>query len=266
MSLLGALLFSVSKRTDALSTVPTPRLHDLAVAAPTTESASDRIIKNGESKMNPRSTAGELKAVRSDLLSIPKDDRRFSDAQALLKRVDAYLAVEDEAAKAGNGSAATPSTAPGTPSPVHDSAQRHAAQWQYERQSDEMGRGVSKLARVTSTNRLSFGSPYQGGQYVELTVRNSPKHDKDVYLWIEHGQFHCSGIDGCTVSVRFDDGPIQTFTGRDASDGDSRVLFIKPYQRFITGLRKAKNLRIEAEFFREGVRVVEFDVAGLNPP
>ena len=35
-------------------------------------------------------------------------------------------------------------------------------------------------------------------------------------------------------------------------------------ESFIDELRKAKRLKIEADFFQEGPRVFEFDVRGLN--
>jgi hypothetical protein len=85
-----------------------------------------------------------------------------------------------------------------------------------------------------------------------------------VILKLCRGQFHCVELDGCKVSVRFDSGRIQSFTGRQSSDFDNRVLFITPYDRFVTQLRKAKKLQIEADFFQEGSRVLEFDVAGFD--
>jgi hypothetical protein len=66
------------------------------------------------------------------------------------------------------------------------------------------------------------------------------------------------------VNVRFDDGKASQFSGVPPESNDSTVVFIQNYQRFLGGLTKAKRVRIEATFFQQGSRVMEFNTAGLD--
>jgi hypothetical protein len=137
------------------------------------------------------------------------------------------------------------------------------ARWEYFEREDNMGRGTEKSAQVVSTNAVSFGFPYAGEQHAALFLRKSPKYGKDAILQIEHGQFSSSFVQNF-VTVRFDKGELQKFVVGDSADGSSNVLFIRHYDRFVNQLRKAKTVKIEASFYREGSKVFEFDVRGLR--
>jgi len=143
-------------------------------------------------------------------------------------------------------------------------AQRLGLRWGYNESEDKMGRGTIRIAYVKSLNELSFDFPYQGSQRAELQLRSHPKYGKDVILSIQKGQFLCNGYDGCNVSVRFDNGKPQTYRASEPSDHSTTVLFLNNYDRFLSKARKAKKAYIEAQFFQEGARVFEFDIAGLK--
>lgn len=135
--------------------------------------------------------------------------------------------------------------------------------WEYYEQADEMGRGVKKSAHVDSLSTLSFQFPYQGPQLMRLVLQNSPKYGKVAYVKIERGQFVFTGEDA-SITVRFDDGKPQKFRILEPSDGSRDAAVIKSYERFVTQLRKAKTMDVEAEFYLEGARAVSFDVHGLK--
>lgn len=135
--------------------------------------------------------------------------------------------------------------------------------WNYSESADEMGRGQIKWAIVNSLNEFEFDFPYKGPQRARLELRKHPKHGHDVILSIERGQFLC-GIDNCVVSVRFDQGKAQTYSVLEPADNSTTSLFIQSYDRFVTNLRKAEKVYIEAQFYQEGHRVFEFDTTGLN--
>jgi hypothetical protein len=135
--------------------------------------------------------------------------------------------------------------------------------WQYNESSEEMGRGKVKTAIVRSLNEVHFGFPYNGDQRGTLLLRIHPKHGKDVILGIEKGQFLC-GIYNCQVGVRFDNGKVQNFTAVRPADHSTTTLFLRGYDRFLAGARKAKKVYIEAQFFQQGTRVFEFDISGLK--
>ena len=103
----------------------------------------------------------------------------------------------------------------------------------------------------------------RGAQRAWLQLRSHPRYGKHVILSIERGQFLC-GIDPCNVTVRFDQGTPQTYTALEPADHSTTVLFIRNYDRFLANLRKSRQVYLEAQFYQEGPRVFEFDVAGLK--
>lgn len=126
-----------------------------------------------------------------------------------------------------------------------------------------MGRGLAKYASISSVNLVDFDFPYAGAQRARLLLRIHPKYGKDVILSIERGQFLC-GIDGCNITVRFDDGKPANYSVTEPADHKTTMLFIDEYSRFVSRLKRAKKLQIEARFYQQGNHVFEFDVSGLK--
>lgn len=81
---------------------------------------------------------------------------------------------------------------------------------------------------------------------------------------IERGHFLCSSIDGCEILVRFDDKQPERYDAVGPSDHSTTALFIQGYESFLTSLHKARRVRIQAQFYREGHRVFTFNVRGLE--
>lgn len=158
-------------------------------------------------------------------------------------------------------------SAPLTPEQQEATSEREASalglRWEYRESPDEMGRGTVKQALVLSLNEVQFNFPYHGAQRGFLHLRIHPKYGKDVILSVKKGQFLC-GINNCQVAVRFDNGKAQNFTAVGPADHDTTTLFIRGYDRFLAGARKAKKVYIEAQFYQQGTRVFEFDISGLK--
>jgi hypothetical protein len=97
-----------------------------------------------------------------------------------------------------------------------------------------------------------------------MTLRSS-RQDlvEDVYITVEHGQFLC-GFDDCSLNVKFDDRPIRRFQAAEANDHSTTVLFVRDAAGFIDQLRKAKRVRIEARFYREGRQTADFRTEGFE--
>ncbi len=151
-----------------------------------------------------------------------------------------------------------------TPAP-HVDFSAAPTKWAYSEYQDEMGRGTTKLAQVVSSNTVRFGFPYQGETRATLQLRKSPKYGQDVMVRVERGQF-VSSYTKNFVTVRFDDGELWKFAIGEPEDGATGLLFMRPVdaESFIDQLRKAKSLKIEADFYQEGPRVFEFAVRGLD--
>jgi len=170
----------------------------------------------------------------------------------------------------GSSSSGSSATTPAKPltkeevaKQVDDKLRAMGMKWSYSEDKDEMGRGTIKYAIVKSMNIVNFDFPYQGEQQATLQLRKHPKHGKDVMLGLDRGQFIC-GYDGCNVSVKFDSGKIQTFHATPPADHDTKVLFIESHDRLVSAMKKAKTVAIEASFYKQGTRVFEFDVSGLD--
>jgi hypothetical protein len=139
----------------------------------------------------------------------------------------------------------------------------NAGPWTYRTSTDPMGRGKVITARVLSSSTITFGSPYGGAQRATLTLRSHPEWGKDVILSIQRGQFLCRR-DECGVLVRFDNGKPESYDAVESADHSTETIFLRDYDYFVRRLLKAKRLRIEAIFYQEGRRILEFDVSGLN--
>ena len=135
--------------------------------------------------------------------------------------------------------------------------------WNYQESNEKMGRGAIKNAYVKSLNKLSFDFPYQGIQNATLQLRKHPKYGKNVIVSIDKGQFLCH-YNGCKVSVRFDNGKPIRYNATEPSDHSTTYLFINDYKNFVRRAKKAKKIYIEAEFYQEGTRVMEFNSEGLK--
>ena len=152
-------------------------------------------------------------------------------------------------------------------SPSNSAAEKAApetvpSRWQYSETTDEMRGTTAKHASVISDNELDFEFPYGRGNSTTLTLRKD--RGTDVILAIEKGQFLCNGFtDDSYVSVKFDDGPIQRYNCTRASDGSSDVAFIRNSGRFITALKTAERVVVEAEFYQSGRRQIIFSTQGL---
>lgn len=137
------------------------------------------------------------------------------------------------------------------------------AAWEYETKPDKMGRGTESFAYVTSSNKVNFPRPYDGGSTASIVIRKSSKHGDAVIVDISKGQLLCR-VSGCTITVRFDQGKAVKWQASDNASGSSKYIFIDNHTAFVSQLRKAKTVLIELPFYQSGNEIFEFDVSGLN--
>lgn len=135
--------------------------------------------------------------------------------------------------------------------------------WQYSSDVNKMTGTKNHYASVDAKDELEFKFPYSGGVVATLLLRDKNKN-VDAILEITKGQFMPSYSGEESVNIRFDNNPPRKYSYSSASDGSTETIFIYDKNRFISNLKKAKRVLIEAEFFNEGNRVMEFDVAGLK--
>ena len=139
---------------------------------------------------------------------------------------------------------------------------RSALCWTYQTETDM--HGTSNSASVTSDNSETLSFPWHGGP-ANLTIRKHPKYGLDVYIDVPDGQIICDYYDGgCPISVKFDDGEVETFSGLGPADHSSTIIFLQPESRFISKAKKAKTVVIELTFFQDGVHEYRFSIEGLQ--
>lgn len=147
-----------------------------------------------------------------------------------------------------------------TPSPPPEPG----AQWQYSHDTDPMTGKVTHFAIVPSTNTVRFDFPYNETQHGILTIRQHPRHGKDVIFAIEAGQILCHSYEDCVVLVRFDDAAPKRFWATGPVDNGTTTAFLRNYAGFVSEMKKAKVVRISTDIYQEGSPVFEFNVEGFD--
>lgn len=134
--------------------------------------------------------------------------------------------------------------------------------WYYQTDEDKMTGKSVYYAQVTSTNTVEFDFPYGGGSKFKLLVRNK-EGQNELLLSVTKGQFMGS-YGGQKVRIRFDEEEPFLVSFNEPSDASSDLIFLKSIPKIIEGLKKAKKMLIQAEFYQEGNVIMEFDVEGLK--
>ncbi|BEN27025.1 hypothetical protein RGP44_002894 [Serratia marcescens] len=146
-----------------------------------------------------------------------------------------------------------------------------ASSWKVSYQNDEMRGTSQKLAYATSDNLVNFEFPYNGGSRLGIMIASAntklgegEKPDSlpliRAMLFIDKGQFQCNPYNDCHISVKFDNGEIQSFPMEEASAGRADAILVSDSDEFINNLKKHKTLIIEAEFYRAGNKQFKFNL------
>ena len=131
--------------------------------------------------------------------------------------------------------------------------------WVYHEQIDEMTGEKSFYATCTSRNKVEFGSPYQGGSRLDLTIRNSEKRNL-VMIRISEGLIQSDR----TVRIKFDEKKPINCSYQFPSDGSSDVIFINDANKIIQHTKTADSAMVEVPFYQEGSRIFYFKFDKLN--
>lgn len=137
-------------------------------------------------------------------------------------------------------------------------------QWEYSQNEDKMSGSTTYHVYIPSTNTVEFDFPYSGEQHAILSLRDSPRHGKDVIFRIEKGQILCNSYEDCSVLVRFDDEKATNYSAIGAADNSTETIFIRNYGKFVEKMRKAKLVRISTNIYQQGAPVFEFNVSDFD--
>lgn len=137
------------------------------------------------------------------------------------------------------------------------------SEWTYPESVDRMTNEKKHYAELISSNKVDFKFPYNGGSTFIITLmRNNGKND--VLLTVDKGQFIHRFSSSNEITVKFDDGKPIKFPFVMPTDGSSDNIFIENSDKFISKLKKSKQLLIGAEFYQEGTQYIEFYTSGLE--
>lgn len=144
------------------------------------------------------------------------------------------------------------------------SSPRPASDWRIDERTDPLTDETIKTACATSSNQVYLSPPY-GPRGARLCIRQHPKFGRDAYLTLDgSGQILCRSYDGCTIQIRFDDGPVQAFSANEPSDNSSETIFVANDGRFITAAKAASRIRVQLEFYQNGNQTFDFPAKGLE--
>jgi hypothetical protein len=197
----------------------------------------------------------------------PLDKLKLRDAAKRLLPLAIFLGVALACANLPENSrrSSNRNTAPSGSAGSAEGSTHQTSRWDYSQSEDEMGRGKVYTATIESKNTISLDFPYNGEQHGLLTLREHPKHGKDVILKIERGQLLDSDYNDPVV-VRFDSDKPLSFSSVGASDHSTETLFLRgnSFSVFTTRLKTAKTVRIQAPIYQGGNQVLIFEVEGFS--
>lgn len=130
--------------------------------------------------------------------------------------------------------------------------------WYYFDDTNKMDNSKQYVAYTISKNYLNFKFPYDGGSFFHLVLKN--KNGNHVLLYSENAQF----IRDSYIKVKFDDEEPIDFWYKISAYGSSDAIFIDESEEFIEKLKKSNKVMIEAPFYDNGRKIIEFDTYGLT--
>lgn len=139
------------------------------------------------------------------------------------------------------------------------------SKWRYEQDKDDLRNATTYMSVLASNNTIDFGFPYNGSS-MDLTLRKDPKYGNDVIFSV-NGQFNNCIIESCKITVKFDDGKLESYRMVGSDGGDNSMLFIessKAMKTFVDKLKKSKKLIVEGNFYNYGKGQFTFDTQGLE--
>ena len=138
---------------------------------------------------------------------------------------------------------------------------REYSKWEYSEEEDKMNSSKKYYASVEAKDKLNFDSPYSGGSTATLTVRRI-NGKNNVFLDVSKGQFVVRSYS--RIRLKFDDMKPSSFEISEPADYSNNTIFIMPYDKIVDLLKKHKTLLLEADFYQEGTRQMEFDISNFK--
>lgn len=135
--------------------------------------------------------------------------------------------------------------------------------WTYNEDKDQMRGTTVKYAQVQSSEKFPNSIGVGDEQSTVLEVQKQAK-GYDVDIINPNLQFTCSTLVTKQLAVKFDGGPIEHYNCTGSVGDKFGLAFLTKGDGFVSKLRTAKRVMIEAEVFQRGNVQMTFNVAGLT--
>lgn len=136
--------------------------------------------------------------------------------------------------------------------------------WEYSEDANKMSDKKTYYAKSIDSEDLNFQFPYnQGENHASILLRNQ-EGKTDVLLMIDQGQFLSEDVYGGSVRVKFDNEKPEDYSYSKPSDYSTTSIFINETKKFIKHLKSSKKAIIEATFYQEGNKQMEFNIGDLK--
>ena len=129
--------------------------------------------------------------------------------------------------------------------------------WQARVLEDPMTGEQGRVACTASDNSVDLGWPY-GLVRANLCIRRTAREGLDGYVRIMPDGIIVCHTNDCGLTLRVDDGPLQTFSAVDAADGSSDIVFVENPRRLQRALTGSTTARVEVELHDFGRAVFRF--------
>ena len=132
--------------------------------------------------------------------------------------------------------------------------------WDY--QAVAVDKGVQRSASIYSRT-----APVEEGELAatpdgQLVLRDHPSWGRSAYLLLAQSRFDCGKP--CAMQISFDDGPAQSFSGKQADSGKGPALFIVDREKFTAAMAGAKQVRIVLPKGSGTIPALVFEVSGYD--
>lgn len=138
--------------------------------------------------------------------------------------------------------------------------------WSYDRRRDEVRNRDVVTASIRSENSANLDFPYQGDNYLNLTIRKHPEYGLDVVIQVDKGQILCHSYSEPCKGMMNIDGRAERLSFVESADNDSSAVFVRYPAGLVKKMKKAKSVIIELPFYRNGNVQFKFDSKGLEWP
>jgi hypothetical protein len=144
----------------------------------------------------------------------------------------------------------------------HAQPQSAKKNWSYHEEVDRMTGSKVYSAQVMSSTRKEFSFPYQGGSNFFLILKFENGKNK-VVLKVSKGQLVPSYTGETSYRIKFDEEQPINVSPSGTGSGIHNQVFLGSESEIIEKLKSAKKVLIEAECYKAGMVVLDFNVEGL---